>query len=249
MLVMIGPWTGWIERCLQQSGLPHLLQAIELEPPTDGVHNHNRPIVCVWSCSADRFATFFCDSHLYLVVQVTNTACMILRPCLFIKPVWNSSTLRSFAASRSLPLAALTTALTSSSLQHSTIGTRYNPVLSHTLSFGPRSMPWAGQVAFNSNLLHLKGTRKGLAASQRLGSDLAPYCGGLAVLSAGSLYLQRQKARQSRQRSVLSQGAAFVSSTPTDVNLGDRALSSSSDSDADPQPASGDKNPAAVRDK
>ena len=34
MLVMIGPWTGWIERCLQQSGLPHLLQAIELEPPT-----------------------------------------------------------------------------------------------------------------------------------------------------------------------------------------------------------------------
>ena len=206
--------------------------------------------VCVWSHSADCFATGLRDKQLYPVVQFANTACMILRPCLSIKPIWTSSTLKSFAASRSLPSTTLTSASTSFSLQQSTIGTCYDLVPAHILSFGQRPMPWAGQVACNSNLLHLKGARKSLVASQRLASNLAPYFGGLAVLSAGSLCLQRQTARQSRQRSVLSQGAAFVeSSTPTDVNVGDRALSSSSDSDADPQPTSGDGNPAAVRDK
>lgn len=175
---------------------------------------------------------------------------MIVRPCISIKPFWTTSTLKSFAAARSLPSASLTSASASSFLQQSTISTCSNPVLAHTRSCGQRPMPWAGQVACNSKLLHLNGARKGLAASQRLASNLAPYFGGVAVLSAGSLCLQRQKARQSRQRSFLSQGAAFVeNSTPIDVNLGDRALSSSSDSDADPQPAPGDDTPAAVRDK
>ena len=175
---------------------------------------------------------------------------MILRPCLSVKPFWTTSTLKSFAAARSLPSATLTSASAPSFLQHSTIGTCNNPVLARTRSFGQRPMPWAGQVACNSNLLHLNGARKGLAASQRLASNLAPYFGGVAVLSAGSLCLQRQKVRQSRQRGVLSQGAAFVeNSTPTDVNLGNRALSSSSGSDTDPQPAPGDDTPAAVRDK
>ena len=208
--------------------------------------------MCVCVCGAVRLiaSRAYFDRQQHLVVQFTNTACMILRPCLFIKPVWTSSTLQSFAASRFLPSATLTSTSTLSSLQHSTTGACYNPVPAHTLPLGQRPMPWAGQVACNSNLLHLKGARKGLAASQRLASNLAPYFGGLAVLSAGSLCLQRQKARQSRQQSVLSKGAAFVdNSTPTDVNLGGRGLSSSSDSDTDPQPASGAENPAAVRDK
>lgn len=174
---------------------------------------------------------------------------MILRPCPAIKPFWTSSTLKSFA-SRSVP-ATLTTASTTAVLQQSTIiRAQQHPVLAHPTFCGQRPMLWAGQVACNSRLLHLNGARKGLAASQRLASNLAPYFGGLAVLSAGSVYLQRQRATQSRQRSVLSQGAAFVeSSSPIDLNLANRGLSSSSDSDTDPRPASGDDTPAAVRDK
>lgn len=174
---------------------------------------------------------------------------MILRPCPAIKPFWTSSTLKGFAASRSVR-APLTSASTTAVLQQSTISAQQHPVLANPTFCSQRPMLWAGQVACNSRLLHLNGARKGLAASQRLAGNLAPYFGGLAVLSAGSLYLQRQRARQSRQRSVLSQGAAFVeSSSPTDLNLANRALSSSTGSDTHPQPASGDDTPAAVRDK
>lgn len=111
-------------------------------------------------------------------------------------------------------------------------------------------MPWAGRVACNNTLLHLNGARKGLAASHRLAVHLAPYVGGLAVLSAGSLCLQRQKVRQSRRQSVLNQGAAVVEvTTPADANLPGRASLSSSASDAESQPGSGDETPAAARDK
>lgn len=110
-------------------------------------------------------------------------------------------------------------------------------------------MPWAGRVACNNTLLHLNGARKGLAASHRLAVHLAPYVGGLAVLSAGSLCLQRQKVRQSRRQSVLNQGAAVVEvTTPADANLPGRASLSSSASDAESQPGSGDETPAAARD-
>lgn len=111
-------------------------------------------------------------------------------------------------------------------------------------------MPWAGQVACNNSLVHLNGVRKSLAASHRLAGNLAPYVGGLAVLSAGTLSLQRQKARQSRRRSVLNQGAVVVEvSTPADTNLASRSSSSSSDSGADPQPGTTDNSSVAARDK
>ena len=175
---------------------------------------------------------------------------MILRPCLSVKPFWTPSTLESFAALRSLPSASFTSALTSPTLRHSAVSTCSNPVLPNTVSYSHRPMPWAGQVACNSNLLHLNGARKGLAASQRLASNLAPYFGGLAVLSAGSFYLQRQKARQSRQRCVLNQGAAVVeTSALADMTITTTASLSSSEFDTDAQPPVGDDNPAAARDK
>lgn len=97
--------------------------------------------------------------------------------------------------------------------------------------------------------MHLNGVRKSLAASHRLAGNLAPYVGGLAVLSAGTLSLQRQKARQSRRRSVLNQGAVVVEvSTPADTNLASRSSSSSSDSGADPQPGTTDNSSVAARD-
>ena len=180
---------------------------------------------------------------------------MFLRPCVTVKATFGREAfgrLEHLVALQSVPSASFACISTSFSLNSYCLKNRVSPVSSHSPVSDLRSMPWAGQVACNSNhnLLHLNGLRKGLAASQRLASHLAPYVGGATILSAGSFCLQRQQARQSRRRNALPHDAAVVEMrAPVDINQGNRASSSSSDSDADLAPGSGTNHHTAASDK
>lgn len=159
------------------------------------------------------------------------------------------SRLEKFVAVRSLSSATSASASSAFTSHYNPSKPCLGPVLPHSPFCDHRSMPWAGQVACNSNhsLLHLNGLRKGLAASQRLASNLAPYVGGVTAFSTGSFLLQRQQGRQSKRRSALSHGAPVVEMrSPADVYDSSRASSSSSDSDGDIHTGSRDSNPVAA---
>ena len=177
---------------------------------------------------------------------------MFLKPCLSVATRLSCHTfsrLGKFVALRSLSSASLASAPISSRSHYSPSKHHLGSVLPHSPFCDHRSMPWAGQVACNSNhsLLHLNGLRKGLAASQRLASNLAPYVGGVTAFSAGTFCLQRQQGRQSKRRGALSHGASVVEMrAPADIYDSSRASSSSSDSDGDMHTSSRDSNPAAA---
>lgn len=166
-------------------------------------------------------------------------ACMFLRPYLSVNSVFScqeACRLEVFAALRSISAVGSVSCAPSTLERSAAVTTCLRPALVHYRTLGCWPMPWAGQVACNSNhaLQNLNGLRKGLLTTQTLVRQLAPYAGGVTTLSAGSNYLRRQQTSRSKRRSALNHGVALVeTNAPASMQQTGSASSSSGESDAD----------------
>ncbi len=178
---------------------------------------------------------------------------MFLRPCQSVKAVLSFQQIvrpYNFAALRSLSAVGAVAAAHTSTERSTSAVCCSRPQFLSTHFCGHRPMPWAGQVACNSNhvLQHLNGLRNRLATSQTLVRQLAPYVGGATALSAGSFHLKRQQASRSKRRSALNHGVGLVEA-PASMQQTSHPSSSSSDSDADLQSTSGNGSQTGYTDK
>ena len=166
-------------------------------------------------------------------------ACMFLRPYLSVNSILscqNTCRLEVFSALRSISAVGSVSCAPSTRERSATATFCSRPAFVHYRTLGRWPMPWAAQVACNSNhaLQNLNGLRKGLLTTQTLVRQLAPYAGGVTALSAGSHYLRRQQTSRSKRRSALNHGVALVeTSAPASMQQTGSASSSSGESDAD----------------
>lgn len=170
---------------------------------------------------------------------------MFLRPYLSFDTILscqNACRLEVFAALRSISAVGSVSFAPSTLERSPTAKFCSRPAFVHHRTVGRWPMPWAGQVACNSNhaLQNLNGLRKGLLTTQTLVRQLAPYAGGVTALSAGSHYLRRQQTSRSKRRSALDHGVALIeTNAPASMQQTGSASSSSGESDADVTGTSG----------